>query len=155
MSSLLLPYNDLFQEPSVLPPHRPNHDHQIPLFSGSNLVNMKSDAKQHRDVIDGFVKEYLMSGVIQASTSPYASPVVLVRKKDGSWRLSIDYRDLNEITIKDKFPIPLVDDLLDELHGSCIFSKIDLRSGCNQVRMHPNDVHKTTLKLMGVIMSIW
>jgi hypothetical protein len=83
VSSLLLHYDDHFQEPSELPLHRPNHDHQIPLFSGSNPVNRKlyRYAKQRKDVVDGLVKEYLKSGVIQASTSPYASLVVLVGKR--------------------------------------------------------------------------
>jgi hypothetical protein len=99
-----------------------------------------------KDVIDNLVQDMLDQGIVQHSTSPFASPTILVRKKDGSWRLCVDYRRLNDITIKDRFPIPLIEDLMDELHGSVIFSKLDMRSGYHQLRMAPGEEYKTAFK---------
>ncbi|XP_076903968.1 uncharacterized protein LOC143559194 [Bidens hawaiensis] len=144
---LLQTYHHIFQTPTQLPPNR-TQDHHIPTLPMSQPVNVKPYRYPHyqKQIMTTLISEMLRDGVIKPSQSPYSSPVLLVRKKDGSWRFCVDYRALNAITIKDRFPIPTVDELLDELHGATMFSKIDLTAGYHQIRVASEDTHKTAFR---------
>ena len=119
IQSVIQQYSHLFQEPSTLPPSR-EFDHSIPLMPEAQPVNVRpyKYAPHQKTEIEKQVDDMLSKGLIQKSVSSFASPVLLVRKKSGSWRFWVDYRQLNTITVKDKHPMPVVDELLDELHGS-------------------------------------
>ena len=86
------------------------------------------------------LQELLDKGFIRPSVSPWGAPVLFVKKKDGSMRLYIDYRELNKVTVRNRYPLPRIDDLFDQLQGACVFSKIDLRSGYHQLRIRSEDV---------------
>jgi hypothetical protein len=100
--------------------------------SGPELVELKKQ-----------IDELLEKGYVRPSTSPWAALVLFVEKKDGTKRMCIDYRSLNEVTVKNKYPLPRIEDLFDQLRGADVFTKIDLRSGYHQLRIRPSDIPKT------------
>ena len=126
-SEFLSQFSDVFSDslPSELPPER-SEDHAIDLIPGTSPPNRppyRVSAAQQKEIMSQ-VNELLEKGLIQPSSSPFCSPVLLVQKKDGSWRMCIDYRALNKATIKNRFPIPRIDDILDRLEGVSMFSRI-------------------------------
>ncbi|KAG7633139.1 Retrotransposon gag domain [Arabidopsis suecica] len=130
-----------------LPPSR-DVNFTIELIPGTSLIS-KAPYRMVPSEIAELKKqliELLEKGFIRPSSSPWGAPVLFVKKKDGSMKLCIDYRQLNQVTIKNKYPLPRIDDLLDQLQGANWFSKIDLRSGYHQVRIRDGDISKTAFR---------
>lgn len=136
-------------------PSRRLHDHHINLKEESGPINVKPYRYPHyqKNEIEKWVRDLLTTGVIRPSTGPYSSPVLLVKKHDCWWRLCIDYWALNDITIKDKFPILVIDELLDKLYGAKFLTKLDLRSSYYQIRMNDRYVEKTAFRTHKVTMN--
>jgi hypothetical protein len=136
ITNLLLEFKDVFPAEITpwLPPLR-GTEPQIDLMPGASLPNRatyRTNLEETKE-IQQQVQELLDNGYIHESLSPCAVPIILVPKKNGTWRMCVDCRAINNITIRYRFPIPRLDDMFDELSGSIIFTKIDLRSGYHQI----------------------
>lgn len=141
-------YRDVFSEEAAneLPPHGPQ-DHAIDLEGGAPpfgpLYNLSAN---ELEVLKGYIDENLKKGFITRSTSPAGAPILFVKKKDGGLRLCVDYRGLNRVTIKNRYPLPLIGEALDRLVGAKVYTKLDIRSAYNLIRIKEGDEWKTAFR---------
>ncbi|MCO5586260.1 hypothetical protein L7F22_040199 [Adiantum nelumboides] len=147
LSKFLNQFQDVFIDdtPGELPLKQGDDDHEIELIPGISPPNKPpyrvSQAQQEE--IMRQVNELVEKGMVRPSSSPFSSPVLLVHKKDGTYCMCVDYRALNKITIKNRFLVPRIEDLYDNLQGSTYFNRIDLKNGYHQIRIVNEDILKT------------
>ena len=147
LPAIVQEFSEVFEEPSGLPPRRAC-DHQIPLIAGAQPVSIRPyrHSPELKDELEKQINEMLDSGVIRPSKSSFSSPTILVPKKGGTWRPCVDFRALNSMTMPRKFLIPVIEELLDELHGAQWFTKLILRVGYHQIRLAPGEEYKTAFQ---------
>ena len=147
--TILNEFKEVFPEvlPNQLPPQR-NVDHAIDLIPGSEPPSRPTYRLSYveMDELKKHLADLLAKGFIKPSTSPFGAPVLFVHKKEGTLRLCVDYRALNKITIKNRYPLPRIEELMDRLAGAKYFSKIDLYSGYHQIRIKKEDTYKTVFR---------
>ncbi|GLI71739.1 hypothetical protein VaNZ11_017045 [Volvox africanus] len=145
MTHITSQYADVFAEPTDMPPTRAV-DHSIELTTSvpmsRNSYRMSQDELAE---LKNQITSLLEKGWIRPSVSLYGAPVLFAQKKDGGLRMCIDYRALNKATVRNAYPLPRIDELLDRLHGAAVFSKIDLQSGYHQIRVAAQDIPKTAI----------
>jgi hypothetical protein len=146
---VLSSFRDVFPDelPAGLPPSR-EVDHRIELTPGATPPSRPTFRLSEKELVElkKQLEELVKAGFIQPSKSPFGAPILFVKKKDGTMRMCVDYRALNNVTIKNSYPLPRVDELFDRLQGAKYFSKIDLRSGYHQIRIVADDVPKTAFR---------
>lgn len=146
LNELMTKYEAVFREPDCLPPKR-KYDHVINTGDAEPISQSAYRMSPlELDALKQEIDKLLMLGFIRPSRSPWASPVLFVRKKDGSLRLCVDYRALNRVTRKHDYPIPRIEELMDRLAGAEVFSRMDLASGYHQLRVSEEDIEKTAFK---------
>ena len=145
---LVREYLDVFPDELPGAPPQREIEFEIELVPGAEPVSKAPYRMAPTELkeLKAQLQELLDLGFIRPSYSPWGAPVLFVKKKDGSMRMCIDYRELNKLTIKNKYPLPRIDDLFDQLQGMTVFSKIDLRSGYHQLRIREEDIPKTTFR---------
>jgi hypothetical protein len=148
LQSILSEHQVVFSTPQGIYPSHGVHDHSIPLVPRNLPPNVRPyhHPFSPKNKIEKIIQELLTTGVIHHSTSPYSSHVVTVFKKQGSWCMCPDFHALNKLTIKDKFPIHVIDDLFDEFSGAYFFTKLDIHSRYHQIRMNNADIPKTAFQ---------
>ena len=143
--SVVCEYPDVF--PDELPGMPPDRDIEfiIELIPGTAPISQRTYRMNPEELVElkKQIDDMLSKGLIQPSASPWGSPVLFVDKKDGASRLCTDYRKLNDVTIKNKYPLPKIEDLFDQMNGARVFSKIDLRTGYHQLKVRATDIPKT------------
>jgi hypothetical protein len=144
IADVLSDFKSVFAPIDSMPPPR-TYGHSIPLVAGAKPVFIRPYRypPSLKDEIEKQIQEMLDKGIIRPSNSPFSSPLLLVKKKDGSWCPCVDYRHPNALTIRGQFPIPIFDELVDEFSGACWFSTLDLNSGFHQIRMKSGEEFKT------------
>jgi hypothetical protein len=147
VAALLERYQDIFAEITEPPPER-LVSHTIPLIEGAQPVArpLYRLTPNELEEVKRQVEDLLRKGMIRPSSSPWAAPILFVGKKDGSLRMVIDYRGLNAQTVKNRYPLPRIDDLIDSLGGSTVYSSIDLQQGYNQIRIRAEDIPQTAFR---------
>ena len=149
MSAVLSEFAPVFAPlPKGLPPAREGIDHTIELEPHSKPPYRPTYRMSPAELqeVRTQLQELLDMGFIRPSASPFGAPILFVRKKDGTLRMCIDYRALNKLTVKNRYPLPRIDELFDQLHGSTVFSQLDLASGYHQVRVQDESIPKTAFR---------